>query len=436
MSVSVNAANNRINGFSYDSSGNLTAMTNLTMTYDVENRLVQSVHSSNGTESYVYDQSNQRVWKQTPSRTMVYFYSVDGTVLATYGNGSNSDYNVYFAGKQIWEEGSAGGRSVWPDRLGSLAAHFPYGDEPSTTTQDRVKFATYYRDSTSTLDYARNRYYSRAIGRFTTPDPYGGSAKPGNPQSWNRYAYAGNDPVNFNDPGGLDPWWVPNPEDSLPGYGGGGGWWSLDIWGLLPWEPFPLPEIVTDPTPMQQVTSVLGGLANSRIVSRWWGSESDSLIIIQFSESFLSSTGIAVPYPGDVPLWVITVTELAKLLARSTAAGALFALTIAQVGDGSPNNLPRQRCPKGDDFWKTAKSPGKGWEWRGNPRAPVGSRLGAWHNPATGESLHPDVTHLPGKPPHWTYTDPRGNRWECYEDGKFKRILCETRAFNSFAQHT
>ena len=56
------------------------------------------------------------------------------------------------------------------------------------------------------LDYAVNRYYSSALGRFVTPDPYlasGGTADPG---SWNRYVYAASDPVNGFDPEGLFVW--------------------------------------------------------------------------------------------------------------------------------------------------------------------------------------------------------------------------------------
>ena len=48
-----------------------------------------------------------------------------------------------------------------------------------------------------------NRYFSSQWGRFLSPDPYSGSVSPGNPQSWNRYAYLGGDPVNGNDPLGL-----------------------------------------------------------------------------------------------------------------------------------------------------------------------------------------------------------------------------------------
>jgi RHS repeat-associated protein len=48
-----------------------------------------------------------------------------------------------------------------------------------------------------------NRYYSNAYGRFMTPDPYYGSANIRSPQSWNRYAYVWDDPVNSHDPSGL-----------------------------------------------------------------------------------------------------------------------------------------------------------------------------------------------------------------------------------------
>ena len=60
-----------------------------------------------------------------------------------------------------------------------------------------------------------NRYYARTIGRFTTTDPYGSSARLGAPQSWNRYTYVGNDPVNRNDPSGLD-YTIPDPDDYDP----------------------------------------------------------------------------------------------------------------------------------------------------------------------------------------------------------------------------
>jgi RHS repeat-associated protein len=116
--------------------------------------------------------------------------------------------NVYFAGRLIRAEGNP----VTTDRLGSVRnggpgplgyqAQYPYGVEYTLTVNDREKYATYTRDNAG-LDYAANRYYSSQWGRFLSPDPYGGSAATGNPQSWNRYAYVGGDPANSSDPSGL-----------------------------------------------------------------------------------------------------------------------------------------------------------------------------------------------------------------------------------------
>ncbi len=56
------------------------------------------------------------------------------------------------------------------------------------------------------LDYFGARYLSSAQGRFTTPDPLHGSAHLEDPQTWNRYSYAANNPLKYNDPAGLWNW--------------------------------------------------------------------------------------------------------------------------------------------------------------------------------------------------------------------------------------
>jgi RHS repeat-associated protein len=65
-------------------------------------------------------------------------------------------------------------------------------------------FTTYERSDITGLDYAVNRFYETQQGRFIQVDPLGLSA--GNlesPQTFNLYAYVGNDPVNRADPAGL-----------------------------------------------------------------------------------------------------------------------------------------------------------------------------------------------------------------------------------------
>jgi RHS repeat-associated protein len=108
-----------------------------------------------------------------------------------------------------------GGRLLAPvDRLGSVRsnqngniAYFPWGEERTSTPDGTDKFGTYFRDATNNgigEDYASARYYNNNFGRFWSPDPAGlKAAKRGNPTSWNRYAYANDDPVNGIDPSGL-----------------------------------------------------------------------------------------------------------------------------------------------------------------------------------------------------------------------------------------
>jgi RHS repeat-associated protein len=81
--------------------------------------------------------------------------------------------------------------------------YYPFGEEVTSTQNDRYKFAETFRDADSGLDYALNRYYAASIGRFLSVDPFGRSAVATNPQSWNRYAYVLGDPVNGTDPTGL-----------------------------------------------------------------------------------------------------------------------------------------------------------------------------------------------------------------------------------------
>jgi RHS repeat-associated protein len=59
------------------------------------------------------------------------------------------------------------------------------------------------RDAETGLDNFGVRYFSGPEGRFTSPDPLLLSAKLEDPQTWNRYVYARNNPLRYTDPSGL-----------------------------------------------------------------------------------------------------------------------------------------------------------------------------------------------------------------------------------------
>jgi RHS repeat-associated protein len=67
----------------------------------------------------------------------------------------------------------------------------------------RQKFTGQERDAESGLDYFLARCYASGQGRFTSVDPLLASARAGNPQSWNRYAYVINNPLRLVDPSGM-----------------------------------------------------------------------------------------------------------------------------------------------------------------------------------------------------------------------------------------
>jgi len=73
----------------------------------------------------------------------------------------------------------------------------------SAADGNRQKYGLTERDDVTGLDHTWFRKYEQISGRWTSPDPYRGSMTIANPQSFNRYSYVNNDPVNFVDPVGL-----------------------------------------------------------------------------------------------------------------------------------------------------------------------------------------------------------------------------------------
>lgn len=73
----------------------------------------------------------------------------------------------------------------------------------SVTDKARQRFAQTERDEATGLDHTAFRKYDSFAGRWTTPDLLFGDIA--DPQSFNRYSYAANDPTNLMDPVGLDP---------------------------------------------------------------------------------------------------------------------------------------------------------------------------------------------------------------------------------------
>ena len=219
--------------FSYDETGNQTQSDEngqvQSYKYDAAGRLAEVVTGA-GVHTYGCGASNQRL-------QMIEAGALGGNTLYTWEGGSVIvEYNgtsngmawtksyIYLGGRLLATDSTSGVQYHHPDRLGTRLVtsssgtvvseniSLPFGATISGESLNlagsatKKRFTSYDRSDTTKLDYAVNRHYSSAQGRFTQVDPIGmGAASPGDPQSLNLYAYCQNDPINHTDPDGLDP---------------------------------------------------------------------------------------------------------------------------------------------------------------------------------------------------------------------------------------
>jgi RHS repeat-associated protein len=110
---------------------------------------------------------------------------------------------------QYYHLDAVGSVRMITDQKGAVVVdhdYLPFGIEaPTPTVADRRAFAGNERDQETGLDYLGARYYASQTGRFTTQDPMTvDGLRIVNPQRWNRFVYAVNNPLKYVDPNGLD----------------------------------------------------------------------------------------------------------------------------------------------------------------------------------------------------------------------------------------
>ena len=202
---------NGTTSLTYDADGNLTSDGTNAYTWNPLGEL-SGVTTPSASYSYTYDPAGQRVSSTTGGTTTTSLYDGSALVQQSSGGSAVANYLSTGPGGTVQVQNSAGTSDPLTNTVGSTVAQtgsggqlttsYSYDPSGNTTTSgsanpDPEQYATSQADPTG-LDQMGARYYSPALGRFISQDPLGLAGG-----SVNLYEYAGDDPVNFNDPTGT-----------------------------------------------------------------------------------------------------------------------------------------------------------------------------------------------------------------------------------------
>lgn len=243
------------------------------------------------------------------------------------------------------------------------------GNEITSSTHignlNPFRYRGYYYDAETGLYFLQTRYYDPDTGRFLNRDSVS-YADPQTINGLNLYTYCLNNPVKYVDPSGH---FVISAIFALAILGAAAG-------------------------------ATVGGVV-AHNVAKDAGVEGAALA--GYTILGILGGGVAGAALGASAGYLIGGTAIGGVLALAgggTVSVGYAAAEIALLGLGYllakwvPGSWPGDdpTVPPGDDF-----------EWRGN--GPIGSDKGAWYNPFTKDSLHPDLNHPVGIPPHWDWVN-------------------------------
>lgn len=196
--------------FNYDNHGNVTGDGQFTYHYNMANQLTGA--SGVAPLSIHYDGWHHRVYENNRDSKTLFMFDADHHLLFEQDGGGESKNHIYLAGKRIathteqatqyYHNNFLGSPVLATNRHGQLlwrAQYLPFGAHFGESHQDAWYTNKPNVQSMPLQDFAA-RYYHPSIGRFMSIDPVGFT--PENLQSFNRYAYAFNNPYTFIDPDG------------------------------------------------------------------------------------------------------------------------------------------------------------------------------------------------------------------------------------------
>ncbi|KAF3362707.1 Uncharacterized protein PHSC3_000694 [Chlamydiales bacterium STE3] len=216
------------NEYVYDSDGNLMRRSSLQdmteYSYDALGRLVSTTTNGHAT-TYVYDSFNRRISKTTDGKTIYFLYDDQNEIgaiengcivqLRVLGNGFGAEIGAAVAVEikgavfaplhdlsgnivALVNSNSQVAESYRYTAFGETTIFDGRGNTKNSSAIDNPwRFCSKRFDEETQFTYFGNRYYSCALGRWTTQDPLGHEDGP------NLYSYVSNSPLTHFDLYGL-----------------------------------------------------------------------------------------------------------------------------------------------------------------------------------------------------------------------------------------
>ena len=185
--------------YAWDSDNHPTTIDSVTATYDALGRMVEQ-NKSGTYYQIVYAPTGGKLAIMNGQTVQKQFVPLPAGATAVYASSGLSYYR-----HPDWLDSSrlssTPSRGVYFD-----GAYAPFGEPYSQSGTTDLSFTGQNQDTVTGLYDFMFREYHPTQGRWISPDPAGLAAvDPSNPQTWNRYAYVMNNPMDLFDPLGMCP---------------------------------------------------------------------------------------------------------------------------------------------------------------------------------------------------------------------------------------
>ncbi|MGB8783962.1 MAG: RHS repeat-associated core domain-containing protein [Terriglobales bacterium] len=201
-----NLTNDCMHSYNWLADGAVASVDTVSLTYDALGRGVEQARGSSYTE-IVYTPGGGKLALMNGTTVQKAFIPLPGGGTAVYTTGSSVAYyrHADWLGSSRLASTPTAPTTVYAD-----TEYAPYGESYDITGSLDLNFTGQNQDtvasSTAGLYDFLFREYNPQHGRWISPDPARTRAVSlASPQTWNRYAYLANSPLNEIDPSGLGP---------------------------------------------------------------------------------------------------------------------------------------------------------------------------------------------------------------------------------------